>query len=118
MDMMYYQDGKYAVLATSKVLTVMMKNKSHECEMDCKYEEPLSDNDDPESAMHVANTSLDISDVSPMKFHGIEKRRRVAVVKEKRQRSFRRQETQAAMAVGIDRKELDQCYRRAKYNHK
>ena len=56
--------------------------KLHESEIDYNCEEPLSDNDDPEGAIYVANTNLKIADVSPIRFHGIEKRRKVAVVKE------------------------------------
>ena len=79
----------------------------HESQMDCNYQDSLSHNDNPESVMHVGNTSLDISGVSPIMCHGIKKRRRVASVKEKRQRSFRWHEMQATMSIGIHRKELD-----------
>ena len=84
-----------------------LAGKSHESERDYNCEEPLSDNDDLEVAMDVTNTNFDNSGVSPIKFHDIEKRRKVSILKEKLQRSFRRQEMQTARAIIVDRNELD-----------
>eukprot|EP00795_Rhopilema_esculentum_P004023 gene4023-20191_t len=63
---------------------------------------------DAEISRDIVNTSLELCGVSPIKFHGIEKRRRVSFAKEKLNRVFRAQETETANAISVDVQDLEQ----------